>query len=104
MLNFSVRAVQPQYAAKITGMIVNGLPLSQQFELLSNEQNFKFHVDEAAAALRKSGYTGKESEKSGKDKDESVPLFYKPSKNGYYTPIPGSNSPQRLNAFRNVGR
>lgn len=35
---------------------------------------------------------------------ELQPLFYRTSKNGYYTPIPGSNSSTRLNAFRNVGR
>lgn len=40
---------------------------------------------------------------SGKD-PESGAFFYRTSKSGYYTPIPGSNSQQRLNAFRNVGR
>ncbi|KAI1718350.1 HECT-domain (ubiquitin-transferase) domain-containing protein [Ditylenchus destructor] len=45
------------------------------------------------------------SDKPEKTKDiESQPLFYKSSKSGYYTPIPGSNSQPRLNAFRNVGR
>uniref|UniRef100_A0A915EF78 E3 ubiquitin-protein ligase UBR5 n=1 Tax=Ditylenchus dipsaci TaxID=166011 RepID=A0A915EF78_9BILA len=43
--------------------------------------------------------------KSIKDLDaESHPLFYKTSKSGYYTPIAGSNSSTRLNAFRNCGR
>lgn len=84
-------------------MIVNGLQLSQQFTLLSSDENFRIHVEEAAAQLRKTGYNGKESEKAAKD-NETVPLFYKASKSGFYTPIPGSNSPQRLNAFRNVGR
>jgi len=48
------------------------------------------------------------SSKSSKDSDSSrsdnIPLFYRTSKSGYYTPIPGSNSTQRLNVFRNVGR
>ncbi|KAH7669939.1 E3 ubiquitin-protein ligase UBR5, partial [Aphelenchoides avenae] len=98
-----VRSIQRQYAAKITGMIVNGLQLSQQFTLLSSDENFRNRVEEAAAQLRKTGYNVKESEKSAKD-NETVPLFYKSSKSGFYTPIPGNNSPQRLNAFRNVGR
>lgn len=40
---------------------------------------------------------------SKKDAD-SQPLFYRTSKSGYYTLIPGNNSSTRLNAFRNVGR
>lgn len=36
--------------------------------------------------------------------EEHKPLFYKVSKHGFYTPIPGNNSTTRLNAFRNVGR
>jgi E3 ubiquitin-protein ligase EDD1 len=96
-----VRTLQPEYANKITGMIVNGLPLSQQFALISNDENFRLHVDEAAEQLKKSGF----GTTNDKLKDaETAPLFYKPSKSGYYTPIPGSNSQQRLNAFRNVGR
>lgn len=33
-------------------------------------------------------------------------MFWQPDKNilGFYSPRPGKNSPQRLNAFRNVGR
>uniref|UniRef100_A0A8R1XPM3 UBR-type domain-containing protein n=1 Tax=Onchocerca volvulus TaxID=6282 RepID=A0A8R1XPM3_ONCVO len=36
--------------------------------------------------------------------DDTAPLFYRPSRTGYYTPIAGKNSTHRLNAFRNVGR
>ncbi|VDO34830.1 unnamed protein product [Onchocerca flexuosa] len=36
--------------------------------------------------------------------DDIAPLFYRPSRTGYYTPIAGKNSAHRLNAFRNVGR
>uniref|UniRef100_A0A914GSS8 HECT domain-containing protein n=1 Tax=Globodera rostochiensis TaxID=31243 RepID=A0A914GSS8_GLORO len=35
---------------------------------------------------------------------DTQPLFYRTSKTGFFTPITGSNSAQRLNAFRNVGR
>ena len=31
-------------------------------------------------------------------------LFWQPGKRGYYSPRPGKNTPERLNAFRNVGR
>nr|AZA04905.1 E3 ubiquitin-protein ligase [Anisakis simplex] len=36
--------------------------------------------------------------------DDTLPLFYRASKCGYYTPIAGKNTAHRLNAFRNVGR
>ena len=36
--------------------------------------------------------------------DDSSGLFWQPGKRGYYTPRPGKNTPERLNAFRNVGR
>lgn len=38
--------------------------------------------------------------------NDDTPLFWQPDKNvpGFYSPRAGKNSPQRLNAFRNVGR
>ena len=49
---------------------------------------------------------GKKSE--GDDESEGLednkPLFWQPGKRGYYSPRPGRNTPERLNAFRNVGR
>jgi len=36
--------------------------------------------------------------------DESLSLFWQPGKHGFYSPRPGKNTPERLNAFRNVGR
>jgi len=38
------------------------------------------------------------------DVDESRSLFWQPGKHGFYSPRPGKNTPERLNAFRNVGR
>jgi len=38
------------------------------------------------------------------DMDESRSLFWQPGKHGFYSPRPGKNTPERLNAFRNVGR
>ena len=38
------------------------------------------------------------------DMEDSTPLFWQPGKRGYYSPRPGKNTPERLSAFRNVGR
>ena len=38
------------------------------------------------------------------DIEDNRPLFWQPGKKGYYSPRPGRNTPERLNAFRNVGR
>ncbi|XP_053381871.1 E3 ubiquitin-protein ligase UBR5-like [Mercenaria mercenaria] len=38
------------------------------------------------------------------DLEDNAPLFWQPGKRGYYTLRPGKGSPERLNAFRNVGR
>ena len=36
--------------------------------------------------------------------DDNSALFWQPGKRGYYSPRIGKGSPERLNAFRNVGR
>lgn len=36
--------------------------------------------------------------------DDSMPLFYCPGKQGFYSPRQGKASYERLNAFRNTGR
>lgn len=36
--------------------------------------------------------------------EDNLPLFYSPGKRGFYSPIQGKATPERLNAFRNVGR
>lgn len=38
------------------------------------------------------------------DPDDNCPLFYQPGKRGFYSPRQGRCTPERLNAFRNVGR
>ena len=38
------------------------------------------------------------------DLEDNSPLFWQPGKRGFYSPRPGKNTPERLNAFRNVGR
>eukprot|EP00095_Tigriopus_kingsejongensis_P009543 maker-scaffold114_size351134-snap-gene-1.12 protein:Tk09543 transcript:maker-scaffold114_size351134-snap-gene-1.12-mRNA-1 annotation:"e3 ubiquitin-protein ligase hyd" len=36
--------------------------------------------------------------------EDNAPLFYTPGKRGFYSPIQGRGTPERMNAFRNVGR
>ena len=36
--------------------------------------------------------------------EDNSPLFWQPGKRGFYSPRPGKSPPERLNAFRNVGR
>ena len=36
--------------------------------------------------------------------EDNAPLFYSPGKRGFYSPVQGKGSAERLNAFRNVGR
>ena len=36
--------------------------------------------------------------------EDNAPLFYSPGKRGFYSPIQGKATAERLNAFRNVGR
>ena len=43
-------------------------------------------------------------EEEEEEVDDSAPLFWQPGKRGYYSPRAGRNTPERLNAFRNVGR
>merc|ERR1719510_2387774 len=41
---------------------------------------------------------------SHEEPDDTAPLFYSPGKRGFYSPVQGRATPERLNAFRNVGR
>lgn len=36
--------------------------------------------------------------------EDTAPLFYSPGKCGFYSPRQGRATPERINAFRNVGR
>ena len=47
--------------------------------------------------------TGSDAEE-GAEEEDTAPLFYCPGKQGFYSPRQGKASPERLNAFRNVGR
>ena len=39
-----------------------------------------------------------------KQPNEYAPLFWQPDKKGVYAPRPGKYTPERLTAYRNVGR
>ncbi|XP_074657055.1 E3 ubiquitin-protein ligase UBR5-like [Tubulanus polymorphus] len=122
-----VQTLQPSMAAKITGMLLE-LPPAQLLLLLASEDSLKHRVDEAvdiitshgrelsAEALldldifnlspsktKKAGSTRSEADDDD-ELDDSSPLFWQPGKRGYYSPRPGKNSLERLNAFRNMGR
>lgn len=97
--------MQPEFANKITGVFL-ALPLTQVMSLISNEENFRAHVEEATELLKQAGFgtPGATELKDEAKLGDNAPLFFRPSRGGYYTPIAASNSPQRIAAFRNVGR
>ncbi|KAK2726284.1 hypothetical protein QYM36_000668 [Artemia franciscana] len=51
-----------------------------------------------------SNYYKKLSDEGEERTDDSSSLFFMPGKRGFYSPRQGKASPERLNAFRNVGR
>jgi E3 ubiquitin-protein ligase EDD1 len=50
------------------------------------------------------GSGAREEPEEEDDLEDNAPLFYQPGKRGYYSPRAMKNTPERLNAFRNVGR
>lgn len=53
----------------------------------------------------KKGIAGQRSDaEDEEDLEDNAPLFYQPGMRGFYSPRAGKNTPERLNAFRNVGR
>lgn len=117
-----VRVIAPNVANKITGMLLE-LPPHQLLMLLASDDALRIHVLEANAILSSTGNENidqstadaisntlklcKKSISSPNLPDEisdDGPLFFDPSNCGFYAPISGRNSPERLNAFRNVGR
>jgi E3 ubiquitin-protein ligase EDD1 len=60
----------------------------------------------SADKSKKSMIPGKKGDTDDLDPDIEYhrSLFWQPGKRGYYAPRPGKNTPERMNAFRNVGR
>ncbi|XP_014675920.1 PREDICTED: E3 ubiquitin-protein ligase UBR5-like [Priapulus caudatus] len=120
-----VQALRPTLAGKITGMLLELSP-AQLLLLLASEDSLMGRVEEAVEIIMSQGNRNSDSpldlelfnlssektkrrssDTEGDDEetlDDSAPLFYQPSKRGFYSPRPGKNTPERLNCFRNVGR
>ncbi|XP_078331394.1 E3 ubiquitin-protein ligase UBR5-like isoform X2 [Crassostrea virginica] len=123
-----VRALQPSLAPKITGMLLELSP-AQLLLMLTSEETLRQRVDEAvdiimshgrelsaealldldifnlSASDKKKKPTERKSEVEEEEElEDNSPLFWQPGKRGFYSPRPGKSTPERLNAFRNVGR
>ncbi|XP_048881123.1 E3 ubiquitin-protein ligase UBR5-like isoform X6 [Brienomyrus brachyistius] len=129
-----VNSMQPAFASKITGMLLELSP-AQLLLLLASEDSLRARVEEAMELIiahgRENGADSildlglsdasksqPESRKQhgsgrsvvdmelddGDDSDDSTPLFYQPGRRGFYSPRPGKNTEARLNCFRNIGR
>ena len=62
-----------------------------------------FNLSSADKTKKKSD-TSRSDVEEEEDPEDTSPLFWQPGKRGFYSPRPGKNTPERLNAFRNVGR
>ncbi|XP_028405111.1 E3 ubiquitin-protein ligase UBR5-like isoform X2 [Dendronephthya gigantea] len=116
-----VQSMHAPFASKITGMLLELSP-SQLLLLLASEETLRTRVDEAVELLLKRNRETSKDEvdvtapsssttpaaNSAPDAppavEDNAALFYQPGHSGFYSPRPGNNSPERLNAFRNVGR
>uniref|UniRef100_A0A8C9R671 E3 ubiquitin-protein ligase UBR5 n=1 Tax=Scleropages formosus TaxID=113540 RepID=A0A8C9R671_SCLFO len=129
-----VHAMQPAFASKITGMLLELSP-AQLLLLLASEDSLRARVEEAMELIiahgRENGAdsildlglldTSDKAQDNRKrhgssrsvvdmelddadDSDDNAPLFYQPGKRGFYSPRPGKNTEARLNCFRNIGR
>ena len=79
--------------------------LTINFRELSAEALLDLDIFNLSATDKKKKVTDKRMDiDEEEDLDDSSPLFWQPGKRGFYSPRPGKNSPERLNAFRNVGR
>lgn len=79
-------------------------------EVLLEMDVFNFSKTSSGSANGGSGGTSSSTKKPGEEEwqgdgvEDSSPLFYQPGKKGFYSPRLGKPTPERLNAFRNVGR
>ncbi|XP_035430151.1 E3 ubiquitin-protein ligase UBR5 isoform X5 [Spodoptera frugiperda] len=122
-----VHSLHPTFAGKITGMLLELTP-AQLLVLLASEDALRQKVREAMDLIvmhpseaildldvfslseRGGGAAGGAGGAAGTSAaapappDDAAPLFYSPGKRGYYSPRQGRATPERINAFRNVGR
>ncbi|XP_022696858.1 E3 ubiquitin-protein ligase UBR5-like isoform X3 [Varroa jacobsoni] len=113
-----VQALRPLLAAKITGMLLEQ-SATQLILLLTSEESLKQRVDECVDLIASNKCAVKlepldlneagTSSALGEPMDavpceDNSPFFYQPGKTGFYSPRQGKCTPERLNAFRNIGR
>ncbi|OQR77876.1 E3 ubiquitin-protein ligase UBR5-like [Tropilaelaps mercedesae] len=113
-----VQALRPLLAAKITGMLLEQ-SATQVILLLTSEETLKQRVDECVDLIASNKCAVKlepldlneagTSSSLGEPMDtapceDNSPFFYQPGKTGFYSPRQGKCTPERLNAFRNIGR
>lgn len=125
-----VHALRPSLASKITGMLLEQ-SAAQLLLLLASEDALREKVDEALEIIVSHGREAEtlldldvfslgersrrsavaataarrsDAEEEEEDGEDCSPLVYQPGKRGFYSPRQGKCTPDRLNAFRNVGR
>ncbi|KAH7947257.1 hypothetical protein HPB52_008998 [Rhipicephalus sanguineus] len=121
-----VHALRPSLASKITGMLLEQ-SAAQLLLLLASEDALREKVDEALEIIvshgreaetlldldvfslgergrRSTAARRSDAEEEEDDGEDCSPLVYQPGKRGFYAPRQGKCTPDRLNAFRNVGR
>uniref|UniRef100_A0A674ABS4 E3 ubiquitin-protein ligase UBR5 n=1 Tax=Salmo trutta TaxID=8032 RepID=A0A674ABS4_SALTR len=108
-----VHTMQPAFASKITGMLLELSP-AQLLLLLASEDSLRARVEEAMELLIAHGRYSTVSYSplchffliscvvdmeldDPEDGDDNAPLFYQPGKRGFYSPRPGKNTEARLN-------
>ncbi|XP_045489439.1 E3 ubiquitin-protein ligase hyd isoform X4 [Pieris rapae] len=115
-----VHSLHPTFAGKITGMLLELTP-AQLLVLLASEDALRQKVREAMDLIvmhpseaildldvfslsERGGGAALNPTTALSAPDDAAPLFYSPGKRGYYSPRQGRATPERINAFRNVGR
>jgi hypothetical protein len=106
-----IAVIQPFHVEKITGMLLEGLPSPYLHRLIHVEEELKTKVDEAMTILTSQNTPQNDlsttilsANSYDQQLDEYTPLFWQPDKKGVYAPRPGKHTPERLTAYRNIGR
>ncbi len=112
-----VVAIQPFHAEKITGMLLEGLSTLHLQRIINIEEELRSKIDEAMNIL--TSHNTQQNDLStiinerlsntktslyDKQLNEYTPLFWQPDRKGVYAPRPGKHTPERLTAYRNIGR
>jgi E3 ubiquitin-protein ligase EDD1 len=100
-------------------MLLEGLPTAQLQRIINIDEDLRVRVDDAMNILTLQSTRDTQqndlltnerllptTKNSFCDKqlNEYTPLFWQPDKKGVFAPRPGKYTPERLTAYRNVGR